>query len=480
MWQWNLRRKTFEVEAMKKIVLLFIVALLSLNLGATLLSANPDFANNEAYYEELCLGTTLRSNVATCTAFQTYLNRKAADAKRNLEKLRTDISVVRKDITSFTQQISRFENDIASLERQITTLNNSIISMEKSIVVIQANIKQLEENVEARNNTIKERMVALQGFINVNGYIEIIMGSSSMADLVRRIEGIKDITTADTELIIQIKAELEIIEGERIELNRQKESLVSNRENIRIKQEIQEGLKEQIEIIVAEYRKQEAELVSLERETVADLTEFNKQLRAIGNALNLISVSPGWRRPMDPGFRISAGAWYYPFGGIHLGIDFAAPVGTPLRAVGNGFIIFSSNACPTFGFLGNNCGAPGIGRGGNQVFLITNIAGKTYMVMYLHLQRDTAIRAGQIVNQGDIIGLNGSSGSSTGPHLHIEVTYLGTESVDHHVRNWDGSLSFGAGFGSRAMNTRCSVTGNRPPCRLNPLDVFNVRTGVAY
>ncbi len=465
---------------MKKIVLLFIVALLGLNLGATLSSANVDFANNEAYYEALCLGTTLKNNVATCTAYQSYLNKKAADAKKDLDKLRTDINVIRKDITSYTQQISKYEDDIVSLERQITTLNNSIISMEKSIVEIEANIVQLEANVEARNNTIKERMVALQGFLNVNGYIEIIMGSSSMADLVRRLEGIKDITDSDKAIILQIKAELEIIEDEKLELNRQREALLANRENIRVNQETLEGIKEQIEVIVAEYQKQEAELVSLEREVVADLTEFNSQIKAIGNALNLIAVSPGWRRPMDSGFRISAGAWYYPQGGIHFGVDFAAPLGKEIKAVGNGYIIYSSDACPTYGFLGNRCGSPGIGGGGNQVYLITNIAGKTYAVMYLHLQKGSRIQSGKIVNQGDVIGLNGSSGSSTGPHLHIEVIYLGTNSVDYYVRNWDGSLSFGAGFGSPAMNTRCSVTGNNAPCRLNPLDVFNVRTGVSY
>lgn len=77
---------------MKKIVLLFIVALLGINLGATLSGASIDFASNEAYYEALCLGTTLKNNVATCTAYQSYLNKKAADAKKDLDKLRTDIS----------------------------------------------------------------------------------------------------------------------------------------------------------------------------------------------------------------------------------------------------------------------------------------------------------------------------------------------------------------------------------------------------
>lgn len=465
---------------MKKVILLFLILLLAVDFGATLSNANTDFAKNEEYYEALCLGTTVRDNVATCKAFQDYLNKKAADAKKDLDRLRADISDIRKDITKYTSQISQYEEDIKTLERQINTLNRSILSMEKSIIEIEANIERLETSVETRNNTIKERMLALQGFINVNGYIEIIMGSSSMADLVRRIEGIKDITDSDKAIILQIKEELEIIENEKIELDRQKEALLANRENIQTNQETLAGLKEQIEIIVAEYRKQEAELVSLEREALSDLSEFNEQIKKIGTALNQIAASPGWIRPMDPGFRISAGAWYYPSGGVHLGVDFAAPVGKDIKAVGNGYVLFSSNACPTYGYLGNNCGAPGVNRGGNQVYLVTNIAGKTYLVIYMHLQKDTRIAAGQIIDQGTVIGKNGSSGSSTGPHLHIEVIYLGTNSIDHYVRNWNGSFSFGAGFGTQGMSTRCSVTGNRAPCRLNPLDVFNVRYGVAY
>ena len=465
---------------MKKILLTLLMVVISLDIGVSVSNASTNFAQNEAYYEALCLGTTVRDHVATCKAFQEYLNKKAADARRDLERLRDNISTIRNDITSYTKLISQYEEDIKVLERQITTLNRSIVSMEKSIVEIEANIERLEHSVETRNNTIRERMVALQGFITVNGYIEIIMGASSMADLIRRLEGIRDITDSDQAIILQIQAELEIIEDERIELDRQREALLANRENIRLNQETLAGLKEQIEVIVAEYRRQEAQLIALEQEAVADLTEFNQQIRAIGDALNRIAASPGWIRPIRSGFRISAGAWYYPSGGIHLGVDFAAPVGTPLLAVGNGYILFSSNACPTFGFLGNNCGAPGVNRGGNQVYLVTNIAGKTYLVIYMHLERDSPIRAGTIVNQGDIIGRNGSSGSSTGPHLHIEVIYLGTQSVDHYVRNWNGSFSYGAGFGTQGMNTRCSVTGNRPPCRLNPLEVFNVRFGVSY
>ncbi|MCF8302694.1 MAG: peptidoglycan DD-metalloendopeptidase family protein [Bacteroidales bacterium] len=83
----------------------------------------------------------------------------------------------------------------------------------------------------------------------------------------------------------------------------------------------------------------------------------------------------------------------------HLGVDYAAPIGTPVHAIGDGVIIFA----------GRNGGA------GRMVKIKHN---GTYTTAYLHLYRyGKGIRKGKWVKQGDIIGYVGSSGLSTGPHL---------------------------------------------------------------
>ncbi len=95
----------------------------------------------------------------------------------------------------------------------------------------------------------------------------------------------------------------------------------------------------------------------------------------------------------------------------HLGVDYAAPTGTPIRAVGDGTISFSGWS----------------GGGGNVLKLRHN---STYETAYKHLSRFAkGIRRGAKVQQGQIIGYVGSTGLSTGPHLHFEF-YVNGRFVD--------------------------------------------------
>ncbi len=458
-------------------VLLVVIALISQ--GTMSISAN-DFDERREYYEELCFNTTAKDNASTCNAFQEHINNEVKRARENLTNIRGDISSLRSNILKYTQDIRKYEEDIVELERQISVFDRSIERMQNSIEQLILEIEALEETIKIRDETIQERMIAMQGFFSINGFIEIIMGASNFTDLVRRFEGIRDITYYDNEQIKLMQAEIEKVESDKIELERQRNVLEDNRLNVLSNQATVLEMKEQVEEIIVEFRRQEADLVKMEQEAVADLTAVQEQIKLISNALNQIVPSLGWIRPISSGFRISAGVWYYPSGGVHLGVDFAAPIGTPVLAVANGVVIYSVDRCPTWGWLGNSCGSPGTNGGGNQVYLIVSVNNRSYAIRYIHLQSGSPIRIGSVVNAGDIVGRVGSSGNSSGPHLHIEVVYLGTSSVNHYAQNWNGDLSFGTGWYSTGMNRRCSVNGNSPPCRLNPLEVFGVRVFQSY
>ena len=91
----------------------------------------------------------------------------------------------------------------------------------------------------------------------------------------------------------------------------------------------------------------------------------------------------------------------------HLGTDFAAPMGTPIMASGSGTVV-----------LAKWCGG-----GGNCVKIKHN---STYETIYAHMKSFAkGIRAGKKVKQGQVIGYVGSTGMSTGPHLHYEVIVNG-------------------------------------------------------
>jgi murein DD-endopeptidase MepM/ murein hydrolase activator NlpD len=103
--------------------------------------------------------------------------------------------------------------------------------------------------------------------------------------------------------------------------------------------------------------------------------------------------------------RVSSGYGmrFHPISGqrkAHMGVDYAAPTGTPVRTIGDGVVEFA-----------------GVQRGYGNVIYIRHR--NNQMTVYAHLSR-IAVRDGQRVNQGDHIGAVGSTGASTGPHLHLE------------------------------------------------------------
>lgn len=94
----------------------------------------------------------------------------------------------------------------------------------------------------------------------------------------------------------------------------------------------------------------------------------------------------------------------------HLGVDYAAPTGTPVKSSGNGTVTFI-----------------GTQGGYGKVIKIKHASG--YTTLYAHLSRFAKIKTGQKVKQGELIGYVGSTGMSTGPHLHFGV-YLNNKAIN--------------------------------------------------
>lgn len=93
---------------------------------------------------------------------------------------------------------------------------------------------------------------------------------------------------------------------------------------------------------------------------------------------------------------------------MHRGVDFAAPTGTPVYAAGDGVIAFAGKK----------------GGYGNYVQVRHD---KKYATAYAHLSRFGKIKSGQKVRQGQVIGYVGTTGRSTGPHLHYEILAGGSQ-----------------------------------------------------
>ncbi len=458
---------------MKKVKILLSVIILLLTMTNSF-AVNYDFPKNEDYYAELCSSPKASSNRAACLAYQDYVNQKVIDSQNELQKLIEDIKNLQGNISAMAKKVSTYQTQISDLEAEITRLQKSITDSEATIVTLTAQIAEREIKVTEIDAAIRLRMVSMQSFVSLNSYVDFIMGANDFSDLIRRVEGINEITAYDKSLMVMLAEEIAALNNDKAEVESQKALLLTNKANVESNQATAVQLKVAVEKILVEYRKQQDLLEKNAEYLAADIKETQAILKQIAAALKSVIASPGWILPLKTRFRVSAVVWAYPEGGVHLGIDLAATIGSNLYAVGNGVVIYSANACPTYGYLGNRCGAPGAAGFGNQVHLIVAIGTSVYAITYGHLMQNTALKTGTIVNQGDLIGKMGTSGSSTGSHVHVEIKLLGIKSMSYYVENWTGDLSFGTKWGSTGLAYRCDYNGHKAPCRETPQNIFNV------
>lgn len=112
--------------------------------------------------------------------------------------------------------------------------------------------------------------------------------------------------------------------------------------------------------------------------------------------------------PLQPSSYRLTSQYGYRWGGMHEGLDMAAPAGTPIHAVAAGEVTYAGGARD--------------GRSGMIIVLEHVIDGETFWTWYVHMYPDgVLVNVGDVVSAGEVIGEVGSYGNSTGPHLHLEV-----------------------------------------------------------
>lgn len=329
-----------------------------------------------------------------------------------LEALRDDVNQKRAYRDEIQAKIDTVQQQLDLLVKQIAALDDQIEQGEKDIA-------ETQDSIEGNFDLLKERLRAMY-MTGEASSLSIILKSSSLMDYSKKSEMLQAITEHDTELLDTLEEQLKSIEEKVEQINADKEELSESKKSLDRKSLELSDLYEQNQALLEEAEQNEAEAQAeaerIEQEKAeADAAidkwyeEYYAALEAAGNnagggggAGYVGTGSFVW--PM-PGYTYIT--CYYGDGG-HRGIDIAGGgiYGKPIVAADSGTVIYSA-WMDSYGYC---------------VFIDH---GNGYSTRYAHASA-LACSVGDTVSPGQTIAYVGSTGNSTGPHLHFEVIYYGS------------------------------------------------------
>ncbi|HQB32913.1 MAG TPA: peptidoglycan DD-metalloendopeptidase family protein, partial [Erysipelotrichaceae bacterium] len=411
--------------------------------------------------------------------FRNYEQQKQDELKALLDEATSNLNSLKANIISEGKKIQQFNNKIASLEKEIKAIQNTIAILEKNIEELNIQIEERKIKIENLNNQIKDRMAASQSNVRTNSYIRFIMGADSFIDLLRRISAIAEISDYDMLKIEEMQKEKELLQIDVDNMETQKNNLFVQQTSLESQKGGLEKLRAAAIELVEEFQRREAEFQAQMDALEKDYSELEQRIDAINAAINDLYPSDGFAPFFkNTSFWVSAGCFYYPSGGFHAAIDAAVGIGTALYPVGNGVVVDARGGCAyNGGYYGNTCNW---GRG-NYIFLLVLIGNEYYFIQYDHL-KDIYVSIGDIVYQKKtLIGTTGNSGSSSGPHLHFAITFLGTTSTTNVNKILNDFKRYNNTFGlSYHISNSCTNKGWAAPCFVNPTDIYGYRYGRYY
>lgn len=347
------------------------------------------------------------------------------DAKDEKEK-----AIAKKNAIDW--QISITKEEIAQLMERIDILEQDIEDKLKSIELKQKDIEKKQGEIDDNYEILRKRLRA-KYMQDTTSTLGLIVGSDSFSDLLTRVEYVRRIAEHDRDLLARLADQRAKLEDEKTGLEEDLRALETIKASVEDDKQETESKKDVLNVQVAEAQLQIQDIAEMERAYLADL-EKNKKIQDEAKAeLDRIYREIEWSKnayaggvmawPLPaytPGRGLSVTSEFGPrFGGTdnHTGIDLSGTgvYGSNIVAANDGTVVKA-----------NLTYANGVGYG-KYVMIDHGVdeQGRTISTIYAHCS-SLSVSEGQTVRKGQVIAQVGSTGWSTGPHLHFEVRIGGT------------------------------------------------------
>ena len=393
-----------------------------------------------------------------------------SDLEQQLQQLGQENQKYQKILDDTKSDIAEKEEYKSALVSKVQVLDEKIAVTREKISSLNDDIKEKQDAYDKGLSEVEDQFDALANRLRIlymSGNatdLEIIFGAKDFSDLIDKMELVKSLANSDKELISEIQTKLDELSTKKESLEADKKDLETQQASLKTDQdEFNKLISDNDEILKNLYASNSEAQNSLESaalqsdEIEAKISEYYAAQKAAaeqaakasqsssssgsssssssssssgssssgssssGSSSVIVPSGSGFAWP-TPGFVSRSSEWFedrevYNHGGID--IAGAGIMGTPVVAAADGTVVATNSSCTHNWGKSYSCGC---GGGYGNYVMISHAGGK--MTVYGHLTSLT-VSSGQSVSRGQVIGYVGSTGNSTGPHLHYECRLNG-------------------------------------------------------
>lgn len=347
-------------------------------------------------------------NAQAATASE--LRKKQSELKDKQAEIKSKLSELKNEKSKAQEYLNEVNALIAIVKEEIENINGQIEEMDANIADLEAQISEKEVEISESYEKFKQRLRAIYISGDITGGLEMILCADSFEEMLSNSQYVESMAKYDQDIIDSLKSAKEGYLNDKQKIEGMKEEVNSKKKELSDKKAENDALAKEAKEKIAEIEAAQKSAEAEQKKIDAEMDDAKKELDALAKKASSSSTikkyaggtfawpTPGYYRITSP---------YGPrWGKLHKGIDIGAPTGVTIVAANSGVVTTAS-------WQGSYGNCIMIDHGGG------------YLTVYAHMS-SMSVSSGQSVSRGQKIGAVGSTGRSTGPHLHFEVRVNGT------------------------------------------------------